>query len=474
MSLSSVLGVARSAMKAQQVIMQTAGHNIANVETEGYSRQRVETAPLPEQHWTYGSVGTGIGIRDVRRARDELLDVSYRAEASGAQASQLRHDMLASVEGILGEPSDTGLAAAMDAFWSSWSDLATQPTSAAARSVVQQRGQNVASILQSFDRRLTDLRAQTTTQLDNAVAKVNTLADHIASLNGRIVSTEVDGTTASDLRDQRDLALDELAKLGEVRVLESADGSAQVLLGNNGLVDGVRARNVRTVTAADGRVALHLANGAEPLLPVGGAMQAMVDFLNVDLPDTTGRLDAIAASLVSRVNALHATGTLYPTSGAPVAAGAFFDPTMTTARDIRLSTDVAASASNVAASATTPTGANVAGPGNNEVALAMANLRDALGQVTYTNPSGGVETDSFANFYRDTTSRIGTQVTNAATDAQVHATLATQADTRRKSVSGVNLDEELTTLMRAQQAYAAAAKVVSVASEMMETLTTMV
>ena len=124
--------------------------------------------------------------------------------------------------------------------------------------------------------------------------------------------------------------------------------------------------------------------------------------------------------------------------------------------------------------AATPSGTNVAGPGNNEIALRLAGLRTAANQVTYVTPGGATETGSFADFYRDTASRLGTQVTNAASDAQVHATLASQADARRQSISGVNLDEELTTLMRAQQAYAAAAKVISAADEMMQTLVQMI
>src|SRR5690349_3916882 len=139
-SLGSVLSIARGAMNAQQTIIQTAGHNIANVETPGFSRQRVELATTTPVRFEYGSVGTGVTITDISQARDVLLDSTYRAESGSASSSKLRQDLLGSVEEVLGEPSDTGLAAAMDAFWSSWSDLASQPTSAAARSVVQQRG----------------------------------------------------------------------------------------------------------------------------------------------------------------------------------------------------------------------------------------------------------------------------------------------------------------------------------------------
>src|SRR5688500_17378563 len=129
MSLTSILSVARTALNYQQAVIQTAGHNIANAETEGYSRQPVDAQASTPQYLPYGSIGTGVAIDDIRRARDELLDVSYRQESSGFGAATLREELLSQVEGILGEPSEDGLAAAMDEFWSSWSELANAPTS---------------------------------------------------------------------------------------------------------------------------------------------------------------------------------------------------------------------------------------------------------------------------------------------------------------------------------------------------------
>src|SRR5213082_73810 len=190
MSLGSVLNVARNAMNAQQLVIQTAGHNIANVETEGYSRQRVELASSYDQSWTYGRVGTGVSITDIGQTRDARLDAGYRAESSNAAAGDLRHQLLSCVEDLLNEPSDTGLAAAMDAFWSSWSDLAAQPTSAAARSVVQQNGAHVASMLNGFDARLTQMHDNVVTQLDDTVTRINELSTQIAQLNDQIVSAE--------------------------------------------------------------------------------------------------------------------------------------------------------------------------------------------------------------------------------------------------------------------------------------------
>ena len=470
MSINSVLNIASGAMAAQQTIIQTTGNNISNVSTPGYSRQRVELGALAEQHWNYGSIGSGVSVLNVTQARDTMLDSAFRVETSSAAGSQLKQELLGNVEGVLGEPSETGLASAMDAFWSSWSDLATQPTSPAARSVVQQRGQQVASMLNGFDARLTDLSQNAAVQLDSTATQINSLSDQIAQLNGRIVSTEVDGTMANDLRDQRNNAIDALSKLGTVRVIQNPNGSVQVQLGNITIVDDTNGRHVKTVTAASGDVALQMSNGTEPMLPVGGTSQVLLDFLNKDVKNVRGQLDALANGLVTSVNALHNTGEIYPAGGTPAAAGDFFDPTHVSARDISLSTAVAANAANIAAGAATPSGTNAAGSGNNEIALAMAKLRDTPTQVTYVDVTGQTQSGSFTSFYGDVNSRLGTQVNNAAADADVHSTLASQADSRRQSVSGVNLDEELTTLMRAQQAYSAAAKVVSTASDMMKTL----
>ena len=513
MSLGSILSVARTAMHAQQTVIQTAGHNIANVETEGFTRQRVDLTPGVPQRLPFGTIGTGVVLDDVRRVRDRLLDVTYRQEASDAAAGELRHELLAGIEGILGEPSDSGLAAAMDAMWSSWSDLASNPTSQAARTVVAQRATAVASMLNGFDARLSDVRGHTAMRLGDALTDVNRLADEVATLNGRIVESEVGGRMANDLRDQRDLAVDRLSALGAVRVLERPDGGTTVYLGNNTLVDGIHARRLRiaetgkigaTRPTAGEPVALAFeGDPATPLQPVGGRIATMVGVINGELATTQQRLDTLANQLAAAVNAIHARGNdgLSGTTPAhpplfvdrrdgtfapgdphanPLAAGTV------TARTIALNPVIDADPARIAA-----TSSLSARPADNDVALAIAGLRTAttasLGGTTLhtlefrlvdrsTTPPGRTAPtrDGLAGWYRATTSGLGVQVKAAESMATVHRTLAEQADRRRMETSGVNVDEELTTLMRAQQAYAAAAKVISMADEMMDTLVNMV
>ncbi len=502
MSLSSILSVARTALNYQQAVIQTAGHNIANAETEGYSRQRVDSMAATPQYFPYGNVGTGVAIDDIRRTRDELLDVAYRQESAGYGAATLREELLGQVEAVLGEPSDDGLAAAMDAFWSSWSELANAPTSNAARSVVQQRARNVVTQLNAFDQRLTDLRTQTNIRMSNTLTELNGLADTIAQLNGRIVEAEVGGKMANDLRDQRDVAIDRLSKLGEVRVLPQANGSTTILLGNNTLVDGVHAERLQIATGTGATLKLATQRAPnDPLLPVGGELQTMLDFQNTELAETQERLDAIANTLARTVNAVHTMGN-DGTAGAPylnffvdkasdsyVAGDPFASPPVAgvvTARNIALSSQISQDASRIAS-----TSSRATRPADNDVALALAGLRTSsaavLGGVTLatidfttvdrsTNPAGRRTSapTSIADFYRATTSGLATQVKDAESAATVRRTLAEQADLRRTSVRGVNIDEELTTLMRAQQAYAAAAKVITAADEMMQTVLGMI
>lgn len=502
MSLGSILSVARTALGAQQAVIQTAGHNIANVQTEGFSRQRVELAPNNAQRWSYGSVGTGVVIDNVRRARDELLDVGVRQEAGGEAAAGTRKELLSAVEGVLGEPSETGLASAMDAFWSSWSDLATMPASQAARHVVVQRAGAAATTLNTFDARLSELRTQTTLRLDNTLDEANGLATQIAQLNGRIVAVEAGGSReASDLRDQRDLAIDKLAKFGDVHALPRADGSVQVTFGTHTLVDGITAKQLVRTSDPFGNVALAFADApGRPLQPLGGSTQAMVEFLNRDLRGTQDQLDAVANALARTVNAVHgqgrdAAGTAPPDFFVNKATGAFDAAASpfavvpadgaVTARTIGVNAALVAEPGRVATSSDTTR------PADNDVALALAGLRTTATAVVggAATPTAFVLPDrtgvpgallpatapiTFADFYRATASGLAVRVQDADADATVHATLAEQARGRRDAVTGVNVDEELTTLMRAQQAYAAAAKIVSAADEMMKTVLGMI
>lgn len=484
-TFGSILSIAKTAIGAHQAAVQVVSQNIANAETEGYSRQRAELVAATPQRFGYGSVGTGVEVKDVVRLRDTLLDTNYRREAASAEGAGVRRDALSQVQDILGEPSDQAMANALDAFWSSWSDLANNPTSSAAQATVQQRGAEVATTLNRFASQLTDVEAGVRTRLSTTVDDVNRLADQLATLNGQITNAEVGGAQAPDLRDQRDRVADQLSKLAGGRIMEQANGTLSFVIGGVSIVDGTTARPIEVRPGAT--AAVGLVGSADALPQTDGTLGATITLLNGDIPATRTKLDALAKAIVNGVNYLHTSGwtaagdalgnanwnVATPPTGSRVN---FFDPSRTTAASISISAEVAANAGVIAA------GTTQNAPGDNSLALKIGSLRDvtgiaalqtSMGAATFAAQVGLASGVTFNGSFRNTTTDVALQVSVAENDASTHDTLASQADTRRQSVSGVSVDEELTLLMRHQQAFQAASRLVKTADEMMQTLLAM-
>jgi flagellar hook-associated protein 1 FlgK len=471
MSINSLFGSARLALQAQQIAMETASHNIANANVEGFSRQVVSLTPNLPNYTPQGAVGTGVIVQDISRVRDTLLDVNYRTQTSLASGSAARNDALQQIGDMFGEPSDTGLAATLDAFYNAWSDLANSPTSSAAQSVVQQRGAQVASTLNRFSSTLDTIASNTLGTATQQVADLNRYLAQVATLNKQIVAAEAGGQTASDLRDQRDVALDALAKIAPVRVIEQPNGATTVYVGSMQAVDGSDARQF-SLQRSGNVTSLVTGNQVVASPSLGGALGANLAVLNTDIPNARQQLDTLAAGIVSTVNAIHRTGWTaagdalgnanWDASAPPTGSNVdFFDPSKTTAATISLSAQVASSAAYIAAG-------NVQnGSGNTAVANALGGLRSDATAIT---KFGGIGTTSLSGFYQDLVARVGTATNDADASATVYQTLARQADTQRQSVSGVSTDDELIEITKRQQAYSAAAKVITTATQMSQTL----
>jgi flagellar hook-associated protein 1 len=470
MSLGSILNMARTAMSAHQTALQVASQNISNATTEGYSRQRVElTTSLPTV-FPYGSVGTGVKIAGVTRARDTLLDAAFRQGSASAWAADTASTALSQIQSVLGEPSDTGLNAALDAYWSAWNDLSSDPTNTAAKSMVHETGNNVANTLNRFASQLDQVDQNNRDRMNTDVGQINELTKHIATLNNQIVTAESSGQSANDLRDARDKALDQLSNLVGGQVIEHQNGSVAVYAGGRMLVDDT---TVKQLVMNDGQPpTVTFTDSATPVAGIGGSLGAEITVSSTTIPNLMARLDSLAKGLVQNVNAIHSAGTVF-SGNPPVAssAGNFFDVTTPppsgtdprlTARGIRLNPNL--TSADVATAA-----AGATGPGNNATALAIASLRDSSVGFTASD-SSPISTGTFGNFYNETVGVIATATQHANDDATVAHTLASNADTRRQSVSGVSTDEELIKVIEAQHAYQGAARLVSVVDEMMQTL----
>ena len=471
-TFGSILSIARSAIHAHQTAIQVTSHNVANAETPGYTRQRATLEQSYPVRTPMAVLGSGVRVSDVGQIRDRLLDATYRHDASQSAGFGLRRDLLGQIEGVFNEPSDAGFAATLDRFWGAWSDLANAPTNATAREVVLQRGGQVAAALNGFSTRLAELTADTGLRLDESVRRLNGFATQVAELNGQIVALESGGSSANDLRDLRNTLLDGMAKLADVAVHERGDGSVAVTIQGQTLVDGTAAKAL-VHAGSPPAVRVSFANDPDPIALVGGELGAMVEVLNVDVPGTRRQLDELATGLVQAVNAAHRAG--WSPSADPVADGTvptapagwsgsgvdFFDPAGVSAASISLSAAVKGDRGMVAA------GAVYGGTGDNAVARELAALRDRGVAV-------GGATRPLGTHYAETVHGIALATSGADGSATVFETLAAQAELRRQSVSGVSTDEELVALMRHQQAYVAATRLVTAADEMAQAILGMV
>lgn len=456
-TINSILNTAATGMKAQQEGLAVTSHNIANASTPGYSRQRPVMTANQALVTPRGVFGEGVSVVNVEQVRDTLLDATYRGESASASQNQARSDALSQVETILGEPSDNGLSSVMDQFFSAWSDLAANPTTASDRSIVRERGTELVDQIHQMSANMAQVGEQTTSRLADGVQQVNALTQQIASLNKQIVSVEADGTTAADLRDSRNQALDKLSTLVPITVNTHEDGSVGVATSGINIVDGPVATSLEAVSSG-GTWSLQVEGGSTPLADTGGSLGGYMQVLNQDLPAATTSLDDLAKALVTDVNTLHETGT-GPSGANPVD---FFDPTKLDANSISLSTDVTTDPNNIAAG--TPAADGSYRSGANDVANQISALKD-----TKLSGLGKTPDEQFQGLVSD----VGLAVRSSSDAATVHQTLSDQADKRRMSLSGVSVDEELVSMIQYQTAYQASAHVVNAANEMLRSLLTL-
>ncbi|EWG11490.1 flagellar hook-associated protein FlgK [Cytobacillus firmus] len=225
------LEVARKGMNAQQSALYTTGHNIANASTPGYSRQRVNfetTSPYPSPSMNRpqipGQMGTGVQAGSIQRMRDSFIDDQFRGENNKLGYWSARSQSLSSMETIMNEPTEQGLANTMDQFWKSLQDLSVTPQDSGTRSVVRQRGLAVADTFNYLSSSLSAVQKDYKSEIDVTQKAVNSIIKQINDLNGQIGDVEVHGYLPNDLYDKRDLLLDNLSKYVNINVDAKSSG----------------------------------------------------------------------------------------------------------------------------------------------------------------------------------------------------------------------------------------------------------
>ena len=439
MPISSFYGMQTSlrGLIAQQRMLDTTGHNIANASTVGYSRQEaLLSASLAQQiqvsgagNMTGAHLGSGVDVQGFRRVRDNFLDAQYRAQNTNLSDWKARAEGLDSAELSLNEPSDTGINAQLSKFWQSWSDLSKSPDDQAAKqALVQQAGALTDSIHSVRSQMVAAQDAATGqyNQIAGAGGEVTKIATELAGLNKTIAAFVVNGDSPNDLMDRRDLLIDQLSQYGQVSVEQLQGGSTNV-----SFVDGTTGTKYPIVTD---QTADWVGPPAGPWSP-GGQMGGLLA-----IGKSGGTIDGYLASIDSFADSLAtAVNNAY--------GGAFFTTSAPSGASIAVSAPIQAAPASI----TSGSGAT----GSNDLALAVSQLR------------GNAAIDGV---YKAFVAKVGGDL-NESQRMQANAqVLADSVEDRRQSVAGVSMDEEMSNLVRFQRAYQASARAMSTMDEMLDVL----
>lgn len=457
--------IAKSGMNTAKQQLQVTAHNIANINTPGYTRQIANQVTRNPIH-SFGkldSVGTGIlgtgtEIQSIQRARNEFLDSEYRSYLAITNYSYHMSQGMKQIEKILNEPSDVALSANMNTFWNSLSELSSKVADLSARATFVQSALSFTTALNTMGDKIDALKSQYKQELDSAVAKVNDLTNHIYDLNLKIADMEALNNPANDLRDERDLLLDELSKLVDIETYTDEGGGVSVLAGGKLLVGINTKRQIKLEADGAGSFKVLWSEELDQFEMKGGHLKANLDIMNNSLSDFENDLNNMITSLANRFNEMHKNGfDLNGNAGLEFFISSDGEPL--SIHNITINPEIIKNEALLALSSD----ATLAGDNTN-----LTKLLAIKDEKLINTQVGNVM--SLGEFYNHCVSKIGLQSNSHTTAYENSYTALTAVDTERMSVSGVSMDEETANVMRFQQIYNANAKVLKTVDEMLATL----
>ena len=313
-SLNSALNMGSRAMSASQRAVTTAGHNIANQNTEGFSRQQQSTqTAFPQPN----GIGNGTEPSPTTRVFDRFVQRKIVQETPRSGVFTTREEFFSKLELVFSEMSDSGLHWAMNDFWNSWSQLANQPESDVVRTRVRDQGDTLATRFRERHAQLQSLRKEADARIQGAVNQINNLAQQVKELNRQIYSYEISGHQANDARDARELAVEKLSKLVDVNMIENSNGRTSVIIGRDWtLVEGDQVFELDAtlrggeagMVSIDG-IATHDHRRDLTRSFRGGQMTELIQMRDETIVGYMNQLDELAFGVAAKVNQPHATGT---------------------------------------------------------------------------------------------------------------------------------------------------------------------
>lgn len=313
-STFSGIELGKRSIMAHTDAISTAGHNISNANTEGYSRQRVQLKefdplyrPDLERPERAGMIGQGIDVQSITRIRDEMLDQRITAQQNQESYWDTRSKYYTMIEQIYNEPDEVSVRSNMDKFWESWQELSVNPESQAARQAVVTRGESLSDSIKSKWENLMGVGSLINSDIDSTVKQINSYANQIAAVNSEIVRSRGVGDNPNDLLDRRDLLVDKLSKLANITTDRRDPDEFMVHLDGKVLVQGGVARNFDLVSLTDnnGYEKLVWADTREDASVSGGTLGALIELRDVDVRNEIQSLNTMTMNFSDLVNDVH-------------------------------------------------------------------------------------------------------------------------------------------------------------------------
>ncbi len=458
MSITGLLNIAGQSIVSHQIALNVTGSNIANVNTPGYSRQRVATVSS-QSSMSAGGVDFGVRVDNITRVYDNYLESQIVEQEQNLGYNESRQDVLGRVEYVLNDTGSNGLGDTLNQFWNSWEALSGDPASSTTRDGVLSAGKNLASLISQKGAALEMARQDVRTEIEDTVGEINLLTAEIADLNGKIRRLDVENGEANDLVDRRMEAIKELSHKINISYHESDNFTIDVSISSGKmLVGGSSSNELKAVTnALDPTITdvVFTSNQNESLNSriTGGRLGGLIEMNEETLADYASKLNDLADGIVTEVNTQHKAGF----DAAGLAGVAFFTEPFTGARNMTVNAAILADSQKIAASSSSTTS-------DGENARLLSAMRDT--------PLMDGATKTFGESYISLVGKFAYAVNSADSAVEQSLAASNQLASQREEAVGVSLDEEIMNLVKYQFGYNAAGKLAQTANEMLDLLMT--
>jgi len=451
--------MASRSLQAQMTGIEVTGQNLANINTTGYSRQRVQISASPDVQTPIGPEGTGADATSIQQIVSTVLNSQIQSQNSTSgywngqqtalQTAQNGLDEFLNGSGAASGTSsatagttDSGLSGQLSALFNAFQTVATSPASVPARQALIGQAQTVAASFNTINSQLSSLNTSLNSTLSTGVSSANQLLTQIATLNSQIATAKQSGGNANDLSDEREQDLENLSQLTNITTSTGSNGVVNVTIGGQTLVSGNTVSDtLQTYDPGNGNLLVQTAKGGVNLTLTGGSMQGTIDARDGTLATLQSNINTLASTLITQVNTISSGG--YGLTG--TTGNNFFSGS--DAGTITVNPTLVGNPSLVQASA------SATAPDDNTVATQLAQLATAT--------QSGLNNQTINDSYDSTVASLGQALDNANTEVTNQGAVSNMLSTQLGSISGVNVDEEMTNMMTYQRAYEASAQLVT-------------